>query len=901
MTWTNEGGGDHGGDDWYPANNEYINGLHYNIGTFCVDTNRAVYQSGMSDSASLAGGGTKLEIRAETVIIRGWLAAYGSGYHGGRYGHLNADGPGGAHGLAVTYSGAGGGYGYAGTPGYVSYPGLAGQPYGTFAGTDINFGSGGGGTGPASTEEATGRGGRGGGCIIIRATSVNVSSTGAIAADGEPGFAWVYGGVTSTNKGGAGSGGGVLIICSYINVDEGGIIRADGGAGVNYTYNGVTYEGGKGAMGRVKVFSYYPKTGTGSIIYTSGVAWTNESGGDHGGQDWVATAGMYANGLHYNIRNFIVPAGVTMLQYGAGDIESYMGELTTLEIRAQHIKIAGTLGAYGSGYWGGRVSHPNADGPGGGKGLESYSGGGGGYGGVGNPGHILYASSAGTTYDTPAGSPGIYHGSGGGATGDTDLESTCGIGGRGGGCIILRAETIEVTNTGSIKADGDTGSVYGSYRGGSGSGGGILITAKDISIVAPAGITANGGSGYAYSYGGSTYYGGAGGAGRIKLCTYNPRTGGGTLNTKNGEGTLQSGGISEQQLGNCTNSIAFGYIFNINNPLAVSVETISLYVRSVTLPGSYRIYIFDSIDRENIIGYGTIYINVVGEISINMYSQLDGVRGIPLAPGVNYYMEMTLISSTGDVQFSMCTGEEGASHHVRSVYYEVPMIDPYIKFTGFGHVTGAAIVNDARPTIEENLVSCMLVGGEVEIKADGTGAYYYRDPYTTRKMRADAYEFDNVSLDTVSPGSLTLDSDGYIIYKVPTYYPVIGTPQLTLDMDIYEGTPRIMVAMDPGNLQEPAAWYDIDDEVLTGENIYSLESSAHGVTFDGETIVWLKINADIVSSAALNDLILNIELDTSSAQLLELNKGVNTLMFEQSGGTYTDASLSLLFRERKLG
>lgn len=101
-SWTPTGGGDHGGQDWTPEDEEQIAGVHYNINKFLIQD---------WVDARVQGA---LEIRAERSILYGDLYCDERGYNGGRSGGYNpdmeptrGDGPGGGMPPTVSTAGTG--------------------------------------------------------------------------------------------------------------------------------------------------------------------------------------------------------------------------------------------------------------------------------------------------------------------------------------------------------------------------------------------------------------------------------------------------------------------------------------------------------------------------------------------------------------------------------------------------------------------------------------------------------------------------------------------------------------------------------------------------------------------------------------------------------------------------
>lgn len=125
--------------------------------------------------------------------------------------------------------------------------------------------------------------------------------------------------------------------------------------------------------------------------------------------------------------------------------------------------------------------------------AQHLGAGGAGYCGRGGAGSMSGANG-GAPYGTEALVP-LLGGSSGGSA------STGAYGGAGGGAVQLFAGTrLEVTATGSIRANGGGGTQYG---GGGGSGGAILLEAPLISVASAQALSVNGGGG------GANYFAGA--------------------------------------------------------------------------------------------------------------------------------------------------------------------------------------------------------------------------------------------------------------------------------------------------------------------------------------------------------------------------------------------------------
>jgi hypothetical protein len=224
-----------------------------------------------------------------------------------------------------------------------------------------------------------------------------------------------------------------------------------------------------------------------------------------------------------------IPAGVTVtFKKNAANTPAVIlasGDITiagTLSVSASAAS-GQTAGAGGPGGYdggkGGPMFSPGGPGkgPGGGNGGVGTSsngyicaGGGGGYGGQGGNANSAYGcnTTGGAVYGSAVLVP-LIGGSGGG--GGAGTSTMVGGGGGGGGGALLLAATGKITVSGTISADGGSGtytylSGIASYSGG-GSGGAIRLIATTIDGNGK--INANGAAG--------SGYGGAGGAGRIRL------------------------------------------------------------------------------------------------------------------------------------------------------------------------------------------------------------------------------------------------------------------------------------------------------------------------------------------------------------------------------------------------
>ncbi|KAJ5071533.1 bonus isoform c-related [Anaeramoeba ignava] len=225
------------------------------------------------------GGCIRLNIRDKLVIESGGkIDLTGLGYRGGEAVNQATEGRakqgeshngkggdqqtanngGGGGGLGTGafggYGGGGGGYGTkgkdAGANTYSSgfHPGATGgDTYGDEQISTLYRGSGGGSGHPYSNGQTKGKGGNGGGALLIRARMV--INDGEILCDGEKGEDGISG--TYGSGGGGGSGGSILIFANLINNGKISALGGKGGVNTNPGYQGICSNGGDGGDGRI--------------------------------------------------------------------------------------------------------------------------------------------------------------------------------------------------------------------------------------------------------------------------------------------------------------------------------------------------------------------------------------------------------------------------------------------------------------------------------------------------------------------------------------------------------------------------------------------------------------------------------------------------------------------------
>ena len=109
-----------------------------------------------------------------------------------------------------------------------------------------------------------------------------------------------------------------------------------------------------------------------------------------------------------------------------------------------------------------------------------------------------------------------YTGGGGGSGGTPSIGVPSGVGGDGGGCLIIVADTIDFQTGAVITLDGTDGTVDNNAAGGGGGGSGGTLILVSQSLTNDGTITSTGGSGGVPTTGGN---GGAGGDGTTLIIT----------------------------------------------------------------------------------------------------------------------------------------------------------------------------------------------------------------------------------------------------------------------------------------------------------------------------------------------------------------------------------------------
>jgi len=153
---------------------------------------------------------------------------------------FNGIGSGGAGGGHATIGLAGGHHGEM-------EGGAEGEAYGDDSGATIFFGSGGG-AGAFSRDPAFGRGGAGGGIVLVEAATIVLATPGAIDARGANGTTEYVEAGMGQGGGGGGAGGSVFLIGPTTGIEH---VDVRGGEGGGVATPGNTQRGGAGARGRI--------------------------------------------------------------------------------------------------------------------------------------------------------------------------------------------------------------------------------------------------------------------------------------------------------------------------------------------------------------------------------------------------------------------------------------------------------------------------------------------------------------------------------------------------------------------------------------------------------------------------------------------------------------------------
>ncbi|MBI2968342.1 MAG: DUF2341 domain-containing protein, partial [Bacteroidetes bacterium] len=249
----------------FPAQN--CASIFQNVLTVTSSTSMSGVQT--YDEIDIQGGavitvssGSILELNALKITMAGTITGNNAGYG-------PQSGPGSGVNGGGGVGGSGGSYGGSGGSGGGGFP----APYGTTSGTDIDMGSGGGGS-DCSPSAA------GGGAVKLVADFISV--TGTITMNGQNAANCCCG--NTSEAAGGGAGGGILIQCDYAS-GNGQLIARGGRGGDSDTKEG----GGGGGGGRIKIC--YSKTNnfSGTTDVAGGQPGVGPQSGETAGQNGTSS------------------------------------------------------------------------------------------------------------------------------------------------------------------------------------------------------------------------------------------------------------------------------------------------------------------------------------------------------------------------------------------------------------------------------------------------------------------------------------------------------------------------------------------------------------------------------------------------------------------------------------
>jgi gliding motility-associated-like protein len=222
------------------------------------------------DWIDIQAGGVITMTAQQPLILQARKIIFNGSFNGANLGYLPAAGPGrGNTDNGGSCGGGGGGYGGAGGTGGCG-AGAGGVAYGTPNGTDIDMGSGGGGSDcPANA--------RGGGSLSLLGCDVVFNGTVNVSGQTITNLCCCN---NSSEAAGGGAGGGVRVIADYVSGNA--TVNARGGNGQN---SDDKEGGGGGGGGRVKVLWTMLNNFLGTANITGG---TRGNGGQSGQQDGAA-------------------------------------------------------------------------------------------------------------------------------------------------------------------------------------------------------------------------------------------------------------------------------------------------------------------------------------------------------------------------------------------------------------------------------------------------------------------------------------------------------------------------------------------------------------------------------------------------------------------------------------
>jgi hypothetical protein len=212
--------------------------------------------------------------------------------------------------------------------------------------------------------------------------------------------------------------------------------------------------------------------------------------------------------------------------------------------------------------------------------------------------------------------------------------------------------------------------------------------------------------------------------------------------------------------------------------------------------------------------------------------------------------------------------------------------------------TDVRIFNTSDTDVVMNVSNTAFKDEIIQINADNTGKIKYSDSFADNRYLDVVHEHFGVSLDGTND-TLDVATDGYVIYKIDTKYPITGIPLLTSMINTSAGTPTIQVAADNGS-GEPDTWYDIDQAVVSGAATeYKLRSVANDFKFKGKTIIFVKFSFS-GASGSISSIDFDIDMWTIDAAKPVIDTdGANEFSIMFGDASTNECTVDLIYPDRK--
>lgn len=224
------------------------------------------------------------------------------------------------------------------------------------------------------------------------------------------------------------------------------------------------------------------------------------------------------------------------------------------------------------------------------------------------------------------------------------------------------------------------------------------------------------------------------------------------------------------------------------------------------------------------------------------------------------------------------------SRHKDLTYHETEIITNSLG-------TGIQIYNTEDPLTVMHVCNKLSPGSTMEINHDGTGSFRYLENLVDITYQTACFSRTSDSYNNNSK-LLTLASNGSVIYRFDTRYPVTGIPYIVLD--VISGSPQIAIASeDSGN---PGTYYAIDQNTATdqsGQTIYRELNQAANFQLKGSTVFYVKIYPYTSQSIVINSLFVYADIVTIDAERPKIiaNGRPNTFKVNMPNNTALEVSL----------